>query len=260
MKIIVCIKQVPMSNNVKIDEQTGVLMRSFEETKLNPYDLYALEAALRLKERLLGSTITALTMGPAAARQALKEAIDMGVDEGVLLTDRAFAGSDVLATSYALSQAISLFEYDLIVCGKQTTDGDTAQVGGELSYFLSIPYASYVMQICGVSQKDIEVVSDLGGAYQRLLLPFPCLISVEKNIYTPRLPSYKIMREKGEGQIKVLTLKDLKESEESRYGLKGSPTQVERVFTPQSKDDKEVLQGKEGIEKLYEILQEKKFI
>ena len=145
MKIVTCIKQVPASSNVKIDPVTGVLIRDGKNTKMNPYDLYALETALRIKEMVKDCKISTITMGPPSATEVLKESLWMGCDDAALLTDRKFAGADVVATSYTISQGIrALGEYDLIICGKQTTDGDTAQVGPEIAECLNIPHISYI--------------------------------------------------------------------------------------------------------------------
>ena len=144
MKIVVCIKQVPASSNVQIDPVTGVLIRDGNNTKMNPYDLYALEVALRIKEQT-GATVKTITMGPPPAKDVLEESVWMGCDDGVLITDRKFGGADVVATSYTISQGIrSMGEFDLIICGKQTTDGDTAQVGAEMAEALGIPHVCYV--------------------------------------------------------------------------------------------------------------------
>ena len=147
MNIIVCIKQVPGTAQVEIDEKTGVLKRDGVASKMNPFDLFAIESAMRLKEKY-GGRVTALTMGPPQAEKVLREAFMMGVDDAVLLSDRRFGGADVLATSYTISQGIrKIGSYDLILCGKQTTDGDTAQVGAELAEFLGIPHLANVTKL-----------------------------------------------------------------------------------------------------------------
>lgn len=258
MRIIVCVKQVPLNNDVRVDPETGVLLRSSASAKLNPYDLFALEAALRLKTP--GDTVAALTMGPPAAREALLECVFMGADSGVLVTDRAFAGSDVLATGYALSQAIAPLAPGLILCGRQTTDGDTAQVGAELSEFLGIPCAANVSAILGREAGGIRVLCSLGDFEQELFLRFPCLIAVEKDIHTPRLPSFKRRRAITEPDIAVLTLADLADKDAAHYGLSGSPTQVERTFAP-VREVKSVRFGEgDGAEGIFAMLTENKFI
>jgi len=190
MTIIVCIKQVPGTTAVDIDETTGVLKRAGVAAKLNPYDLYALETALRLRSEH-GGRVVALTMGPPQAEAVIREAYAMGVDDGYLLTDPAFAGSDVLATSYTLAGAVRhIGEYHLILCGRQTTDGDTAQVGSAMAEHLDIPHAAWVNSIQSVDKTSITVTQNMEHTLETVRLPFPCLITVEKDIYTPRLPSY----------------------------------------------------------------------
>ena len=147
MKILVCVKQVPGSSNVEVDPVTGVLKRSGIKSKMNPYDLYGIETALELVERF-GGSVESLTMGPPQAKEVITETVCMGATSGVVLSDRKFAGADVLATAYTISQGIKIAgEYDLIICGKQTTDGDTAQVGAEVSEYLGIPNVANVLSV-----------------------------------------------------------------------------------------------------------------
>ena len=261
MEIIVCIKQVPATTKVEVDEKTGVLMREGVETKMNPYDLYAIEASLKLKEEH-GGSVTAITMGPAQAEEILRESYMMGVDECAMLSDRAFAGSDVLATSYALAGVVKkLGAFDLIVCGKQTTDGDTAQVGTELAEFLGIPHVSNVIRIIHKENSAIRVEVDMAESVQVQDIPLPCLITVEKDIYIPRLPSYKKKLESAKKEIQIFKLQDLDDQDSLHYGLDGSPTQVERVFPPQSSTEKIVVNGSgdEIADFLYQRLKELKF-
>lgn len=261
MNICVCIKQVPASSNVKINPENGTLVRDGNNTKMNPYDLYAIETALRVKE-MKDSQVRAITMGPPAATAILEEAVWMGCDDGYLLTDRKFAGADVVATSYTLSQGIKYMgKYDLVVCGKQTTDGDTAQVGAELAHFLGIPYVCYVDKIIEVKDKSIVVRTNLDKTYETLEISFPCLITVEKNNESPRLPSYKRSVQYNDHQMHIVTFDKFFDTDESKYGLKGSPTQVERMFNP-IKDDRKVMLNED--EKSYamqlkEILKDGKF-
>ncbi len=262
MNICVCIKQVPASNNVKINPETGTLVRDGNNTKMNPYDLYAIELALKIKE-IKESNVKALTMGPPAATSILEEAIWMGCDDGYLLTDRKFAGADVVATAYTISQGIKYMgKFDLVVCGKQTTDGDTAQVGAELAHFLGIPYVCYVDQVLEVKEKSIVVRCNLDKTYETLEVDFPCLITVEKSNDTPRLPSYKRSVQFSDHQMHTITFNKLFDTDESRYGLKGSPTQVERMFNP-IKDDRKVMLNDEVdsyATQLKEILKDRKYI
>ena len=262
MNICVCIKQVPASSNVKINPETGTLVRDGNNTKMNPYDLYAIELALKIKE-MKESNVKALTMGPPAATSILEEAIWMGCDDGYLLTDRKFAGADVVATAYTISQGIKYMgKFDLVVCGKQTTDGDTAQVGAELAHFLGIPYVCYVDQVLEVKENSIVVRCNLDKTYETLEVEFPCLITVEKSIDTPRLPSYKRSVQYSDHQMHSITFNKLFDTDESRYGLKGSPTQVERMFNP-IKDDRKVMLDDEVdsyAKQLKDILKDRKYI
>ena len=262
MDIIVCIKQVPGTTQVDIDEKTGVLKREGIDAKLNPYDLFAIETALKLKEEH-GGTIKAITMGPAQAETILREAYAMGVDEGAMLSDRAFAGSDVLATSYALSGGIKkLGQFDLIICGKQTTDGDTAQVGPEIGEYLDIPHVANVIEIIHIEDNVIRVAMDMSDSVEIQDIPFPCLITVDKDIFVPRLPSYKKRLSSAQREVAVFTLQDLEDKNPLHYGLKGSPTQVERVFPPQSTTEKISVEGsgEEIADFLFHKLKELKFI
>lgn len=261
MNICVCIKQVPASSNVKIDPVNGTLVRDGNNTKMNPYDLYAIETALKVKE-MKESQVRAITMGPPAATDILREAVWMGCDDGYLLTDRKFAGADVVATAFTLAQGIKYMgKYDLVVCGKQTTDGDTAQVGAELAHFLDIPYVCYVDKIIEVKDKSIVVRTNLDKSYETIEIDFPCLITVEKNNESPRLPSYRRSVQYSDHQMHIVTFDKFFDNDESKYGLKGSPTQVERMFNP-IKDDRKIMlndEEKSYASQLKEILKDGKF-
>ncbi len=262
MNLIVCVKQVPGTSNVEVDPVTGVLKRDGVASKLNPYDLFALEAAFRIREKC-GGTVRTLSMGPNQAIASLKETLAMGADSAVLLSDRKFAGSDVQATSYAISSGIrAMGAYDLILCGKQTTDGDTAQVGPEVAEMLGIEHVTNVLSIDDIDAESITVTFSLDDIWQTARVQFPCLITLEKDAFTPRLPSFRRMKEIREDQIRVLSAADLPDVRESRCGLKGSPTQVERIFPPEKKTDKEVFTGEpEALEeKLYGLLKAGKFV
>ena len=272
MRILVCVKQVPATSNVEVDEVTGVLKREGAAAKLNPYDLYALELGFTLREKH-GGSVDVLTMGPPAAKSALYEALCMGADSAYLLSDARFAGSDVLATSRALAGAIRLMElmgeYDLIVCGKQTTDGDTAQVGPALAEILGMQHASYVQRL-SIEEGMAHTTISFGDGELKQLLPLPCLITVEKDVNTPRLPGYRRSKEVSIEDIKVLTLDDFKNldknaagnADESLYGLSGSPTQVERIFPPESGADREIIHGDADYlaQRAVEILRDGKFL
>lgn len=243
MNILVCIKQVPGSNKVEVDEKTGVLKRDGVDSKMNPYDLYALETAIRIKEEQ-GGTVTAMTMGPNQAQAVIKEAFMMGADKGALISDRKFAGADVLATSYTLSQSVKkLGEFDLLICGKQTTDGDTAQVGPEMAEYLNIPHVANVLKIVEYREDAIVVEMDMPNTIEVVAVKYPCLITVEKDIFQPRLPSYKRKMATLDRPITVLSFKDFEDQDEMKYGLNGSPTQVERIFPPETNDKREMFRG-----------------
>jgi len=229
--IVVPIKQVPETSNVRMDPETGTMIRSGVETVVNPLDLYAIETAIRLKEEH-GGTITALSMGPPPARKVLKEAIAMGCDEGVLVSDRAFGGADTWATSYTLAQSIrALGEFDLIVAGERATDGDTAQVGPGIAAWLDIPLATYVAAITAVAEDAITVERLVEEGYQILRLPTPALITVVKEIASPRLPTLRGKKRARTAEIPIFSTENL-ELDPSYLGLKGSPTKVVKIETP----------------------------
>jgi electron transfer flavoprotein beta subunit len=262
MKIIVCIKQVPGTNKVEIDEETGVMKRDSAEAKMNPYDLYAIETALYLKEKT-GGTVTAVTMGPDQTVEMIKEAYMMGVDDGYVFSDRKFAGADVLATSYTLSQGITAIgEYDIIICGKQTTDGDTAQVGPAIAEYLNITHVAWVKSILDVDKAHITVEQELGHITQVNRVEIPCLITVEKDIMQPRLPSYKLKTLTKDRPVNILRFSDFADKDENKYGLKGSATNVERTFAPPSSGDRVYLEGSGDklCSELFKVLKNKKFI
>lgn len=262
MNICLCIKQVPGTSQVEVDPVTGVLKRDLVAGKLNPYDLYAIETAMRLKEEE-GADVCAITMGPGQASAVLMEAMYMGADEGVLISDRKFAGADVLATSYTLSQGIrKAGDFDLILCGKQTTDGDTAQVGAEIAEFLGIPHANNVLSIERAAKDSVTVRINLESHIATQRMTLPCLLCMDSEVNTPRLPSYKRKKELAGKQVRTLTLADLEDKEERHYGLAGSPTQVERIFPPEKNAGREVLEGEEDklAGELADILHERKFI
>ena len=190
MDIFVCIKQVPSTNKVQVDEKTGVLKRDGIASKMNPYDLYALETALRLKEAVGGKVVVG-TMGPPQAQAVVREAYMMGADEGYVFSDRRLGGADVLATSYTLSQAISsVGDFDLILCGKQTIDGDTAQVGPAIAEHLGIPHAAWVSKLT-VEGDGVNAEQQLQDVVETVHMPFPCLVTVEQDIHVPRLPRFR---------------------------------------------------------------------
>jgi electron transfer flavoprotein beta subunit len=255
MDIIVCIKQVPETTEVRINPQTNTLIREGVKSIINPFDMYAIEEALRLKERLSGKT-TVLTMGPPQADMALREAISLGIDEGVLLSDRAFAGSDTWATSYTLAEAIrKIGRFDLIICGKQASDGDTAQVGPGIATHLDIPQVTYVKKIEEAKEDSLQVERMMEEGFEIIQTPLPALLTVVKEINEPRLPSLKGMMRAKQAVIKAWSQKDLN-LDPQKIGLCGSPTQVVKIFTPAPRTGGQILSAdaQEAAEKLAEIL------
>ncbi len=233
MNILVCIKQVPASQNVKIDPNTCSLMRWASSTKMNPFDLIALEAALQLKDKL-EANITVITMGPSQAKAVLIEALAMGVDEAVLISDRAFAGADVLATSHTLAYAIQSLPktFDLILCGQQTTDGDTAQVGPSIAALLHLPHISFVRDLV-VRDNEFEVSTIINDDHIISSITKPCLLTIDKDFAQARYPSYWRLKEIEKTSLKIITLEDMNDPDAINHvGQIGSPTSVQRIFPP----------------------------
>ncbi len=256
MDIIVCIKQVPGTTQVKINPDTGTLIRDGVEAVVNPFDEYAIEEAVRLKERIPGSTVRVISKGPPQAEDAIRTAIAMGADEGFLLTDRALIGSDTWATSYELSTAIrSLGTFDLIVCGKQAIDGDTAQVGPGVAEMLGIPFVAWVRKIEHIDAQCIRVERMMEEGYHVVEAPLPALITVVKEINVPRMASLKGKMRAKKAEIKTLNAGSVS-IDVNRGGMKGSPTQVLRSFVPERKTGGEKVTGEvpELVEKLTETI------
>lgn len=247
MHIIVCVKQVPDTTEVKIDPKTNNLDRSSAPAILNPYDAHAVEEAVRIKERF-GAKVCVITMGPPNAVEAIKKCIALGADEGFLLSDRAFAGSDTLATSYILTSGIELISrqdpYSLIFCGKQAIDGDTAQVGPGIARRLGIPQLTYVQEIVDVNpdKNEIKVHRKLDDGYEVIASQMPCLLTVEKEINELRYSSLPDMLRAASYQTKMLQADEL-EVEQSMMGIKGSPTSVRKIFAPSQRNQGEILSG-----------------
>jgi len=231
MHIIVCIKQVPNTTDIKIDPDTNTIIRQGVESIINPFDMYAIEEAIRLKEKF-GGRVTAISMGPMQAQDALKEAVSMGVDKAVLLSDRAFAGSDTLATSYTLSSAIKkLMPFDIIICGKQASDGDTAQVGPGVAVHLDLPQITYVRKIEEVKEKYIKAERAVEEGYEVIESSLPVVITVVKEINEPRMPSLKGKIRAMKMKIPVWNAQELN-TDTQMLGLKGSATVVDKIFSP----------------------------
>jgi len=242
MNIIVCIKQVPDVTEVKWDPETGSLIRKGIPSIINPNDKNALEAALQVRE-MHGGVVTVLSMGPSQVEEALREALGMGADTAIQLSDRRFAGSDTWATAYTLGLAVKkIGQYDLIMCGTEAVDGMTAQVGPQLSEYLDIPQLTYATQI-EIIDKKVRVKQKLGD-YDRLLeAPLPALITIEREAFRPRIAPMDTILEAYGKEIPVWKPEDLN-GEEDHFGLKGSPTRLRKVYTPKLLKGKvEMLEG-----------------
>ncbi len=263
MNIVVCIKQVPETTDIKINKETNTLIREGAPCIINPFDTYALEEALRLKEKL-GGKVTALSMGPPQAESALREAISLGIDEGILISDRAIAGSDTLATSYTLARALKRYgNFNLIICGKQAMDGDTAQVGPGIAECLNIPHVAYVRKIEEIipEKNYLRVERMMEEGYEVVETTLPALITVVKEINLPRLPSLKGMMRSKKAEIIKWNAADLN-LDIKRVGLEGSPTWVIKIFTPEPRGGGELIIGapEEQVDKLFSKLKETKLV
>jgi electron transfer flavoprotein beta subunit len=262
MEIIVCIKQVPDTTEVKINPETNTLIREGVPSIVNPFDENAVEAALQLKEKH-GGKVTVITMGPPQAAEALKTCIAMGADEVYLVSDRAFAGSDTWATSYTLSQAIKkIGNFDLILCGKQAIDGDTAQVGPGIAEWLNIPQVTFAVKLeADPTAKVIKVERLLEEVNEIVEAPLPCVVTAVKQMNTPRLPSLKGLMRAKKAEVKTLSAQEI-EADPKNLGLNGSPTSVVRIFTPPPKGGGEILSGEAGeiADKLLAKLKDRKII
>ncbi|MBU4314565.1 MAG: electron transfer flavoprotein subunit beta/FixA family protein [Actinobacteria bacterium] len=260
MKIVVCIKQVPGTTEIKIDPETNTLIREGIENIINPFDAYAIEEGVRIRERFNDGEVEviALTMGPPQSREILKEAISVGVDSAILLSDRAFAGADTWATSTTLAKAINKIEdCRLIILGKQTLDGDTGQVGPELAQRLNIPFIGYASSILEINRNKMKVKRLMEDRYETFEINLPAAISVVKDINTPRVPSLRGKMKAKSAEIPVWDAKQL-EADEDEVGLSGSYTQVVKIFTPKIKHEIKMIEGSPGeqVEQLYKELKE----
>ena len=242
MNIVVCIKQVPDTTDVRINPETNTLIREGVASIINPFDLYAIEEAVRIKEKH-GGEVTVISMGPPQVEAALREAISLGADRAVHLCDRAFAGADTWATSYAVARGIrKIGDFDLVICGKQAIDGDTAQVGPGIAVGLDIPQLTYVKKIEEIQEGKIRVQRMVEEGYQVLEGDLPCLLTVVKEINEPRLPSLKGKMKAKKAEITVWTAGDIG-AEPALIGLDGSPTQVVKIFSPPPRPGGEVFHG-----------------
>jgi electron transfer flavoprotein beta subunit len=247
MDIIVPIKQVPETGNVKIDEEKGTIVREGVESIINPLDLYAIEIALQLKEEH-GGKVTVISMGPKNAEKAIREAISMGCDDGVLISDRAFAGSDTWATSYALSKAISKNgHFDLVITGVRATDGDTGQVGPGISAFLDLPLATYTSAIKEINNDKITIERLTEEGYETLRLPMPCLLTVVKEISYPRLPTLRGKQKARSREMAIWGADDLN-VDKTVVGLDGSPVKVVKITRPKVTRNGKIIDTTKGID------------
>jgi electron transfer flavoprotein beta subunit len=256
VNIVVCIKQVPDTTDVKINPETNTLIREGVESIINPFDVYAIEEGVRLKEKY-GGTVNVLSMGPPQVDASLREAISLGVDEAYLLTDRVFAGADTLATAYTLAAGIKkIGDVDIILMGRQAIDGDTGQVGPEVAENLDIPHITDIRKIEQIDEQgNIYLERMLEEGYVRLKARLPVVITVVKEINEPRLPSLKGKLSAKKKEINTWSAKDV-EVNEKRLGLTGSPTQVVKIFTPSKPAGGKVFDGdiKDSVGKLLKEL------
>lgn len=266
MHIVVCVKQVPDTKIIKINPKTNTLDRRSAPAILNPYDAHAVQEAVRLKSISRTGKISVLSMGPPQATEVIKKCIEIGADEGYLISDRAFAGADTLATSYALSKALekiaSVEPIDLVICGKHAIDGDTGQVGPGIARRLDIPPVTNVIEVSEINSNDrtILVKRKLSNGYELVRVNMPCLLTVEKVInkieYSPLPNMLKAARYKSN----IWSVSDLGEVNIAQLGLKGSPTVVGKMFTPPKLEGGKVLEGTsdEQVSQLMDVLLEQK--
>jgi electron transfer flavoprotein alpha/beta subunit len=259
MKIIVTVKQVPDTQEVKIDPKTGTLIREGVPSIINPEDKNAIEEALRIKESQDGVDITVLSMGPPQAESALREALAMGADKAFLVSDRAFAGADTLATSYMLSRAIKkIKKYDLILCGRQAIDGDTGQVGPQLAEVLDLPQATYAEEI-SIQENVVTVKSNFDSVIRTIEMKTPALITVSNRINKPRFKTMNgVLRAFRDKEVVTWTKEDLKLNP-MRIGINGSPTWVRKTFIPSHSREGLVIekQSREAAEDIMNLILEK---
>ncbi|MDD1777071.1 MAG: electron transfer flavoprotein subunit beta/FixA family protein [Candidatus Helarchaeota archaeon] len=244
MKVIVCIKQVPESTEVKLDPKSYTLDRSSSKGIINPFDVNAVEETMRIAEKLENVETIAISMGPPSAEEALKEALTYGLNAAYLLSDKAFAGADTLATAYTLARAIEkIGNYDLILCGKQAIDGDTAQVGPGIAENLNLAQVTNVKKIDFLDEKTLRVESELEDGYKVIEVKLPAVLTVTKEINVPRIPSFKTARLALKKPITKWGAQDLDNIDKSKIGMDGSPTAVIKVETPTIQKNTVFLKG-----------------
>jgi electron transfer flavoprotein beta subunit len=268
MNMLVCIKQVPDTTEIKINPETNTLIRDGVPSIVNPFDAYALECAARLKDKNPGSKIVVVSMGPEQAKAALKECLSVGGDKAYLVSGREFGGSDTLATGYALAMAIKKieelegFKFDVLFAGKQAIDGDTAQVGPQIAENLDYPQVTYAFEAWAQDNGTLKVKKEEEDGFEMLELPLPCMVTVTKPDYEPRYPTIKSKMAANKAQIPVLSAQDF-ELDLGQVGLKNSPTRVKKTFTPPRKSGGMVIKeetNEESAKKLFEMLRDKNII
>ena len=264
MKIVVCAKQVPDTTEVKLDPKTNTLIRDGVPSIINPDDKAGIEAALQLKEKV-GGTVTVISMGPPQADAALREALAMGCDEAILVTDRAFGGADTWATSSTIAAALKKIDYDIIITGRQAIDGDTAQVGPQIAEHLGIPQVSYAEEIVDAAEGKVVVKRQFEDRYHVIEVKTPCLITALAELATPRyMTVHGIFDAYREKEVKVWTLEELKDTVDmANIGLKGSPTNDKQSFTKQAKGKGlyyKDLSAEEAVETIVAKLEERHII
>lgn len=267
MNILVCIKQVPDTTEIKIDPVRNTLIRDGVPSIVNPFDGYALEAAARIKDKDPDTKIVVLSMGPEQAKAALKECLAIAADKAYLVSDRAFGGSDTLATSYIISQTIKKVEelegsFDMIFCGKQAIDGDTAQVGPEIAEHLGYPQVTYGLE-AEVDGATVRVRKEVEDGVEVISADLPCVVTFTKPAWDPRYPTIKRKMAANRAEIPTLTAADLPAIDLICAGLKGSPTKVKKTFVPQKKTGGVKIQeasGEESARKLVQALSEASII
>jgi len=250
VKVVVLAKQVPATDKVKMDEETGTMIRDGVESEINPLDLYAVEEAVRTKEKMEGDVeVSVISMGPRKAMNAIRSAIALGCDKGYLLSDKKFAGSDTWATSYALSTGIKklVADFDLILCGERATDGETGQVGPEIGAWLNLPVLTFVRKIEEIGDGKIIAHRAVEGGHEVVEAPTPVLVSVIKEINDPRMPNFAGKMKAKKAEIPVLTADDIG-ADIGKVGLKGSPTRVVKIFRPKVRRSGEIVSAFEDLE------------
>ncbi len=255
MKIAVLVKQVPATDKVKIDEETGTMVRSAMEAELNPLDMYAVEEAIRLKEKLGGDAeITVISMGPPMAKDAIKDAISMGGDNGFLISDRMFAGADTLATAYTLSMALKkLGPFDIIFTGERATDGETGQVGPSVAAQLGMIVFTYVSKVKELTKEKVVVERALENGHQTVETTPPVLLSVVKEINEPRVPNLSGKIRAKHTDVPILTMSDIL-ADKSKVGLEGSPTRVVKIFYPKLSRNGKIVYAKDPEKAVNELI------